>query len=197
MTLLAFALAHAEDPSFGADASPSPRWGEGEEAPVYRPQSTEEYRGRRGPPPRHHRRADVAPAPPERNVTLTVDLVDLPMPLLSAGVELGVGRRVGLGVNGGVGFYPQGALYDVGAEVRGYFLGDFDVGLYVGAGGGTTNLTPLTLGDQAVTAEATLGAKYTFPVGFSADMSVGVAYYGMPELGLVSPTGRIGVGWSF
>lgn len=182
MFLLAFAHAHAEEP-------------------VYLPESAEEYRGRggprRGPPPRHHRRAHAEPSHAEHDVTLTIDLVELPTPLLSAGVEAGLGRRVGVGVNGGVGFYKDGALYDVGAELRGYFLGDFDTGLYVSGGGGMTNLTPLTLGDQAATVEAALGGKYTLPFGFSADASIGVAYYGMPELGLVSPTARIGVGWSF
>ena len=167
------------------------------------PPSTEEY-WRRGPPPppppgpRHRRAAPHRPPPaPDNHATISVNLLDIPAPLLSAEGEFAVGRRAGLAIGGGFGIGDTGALYRANGDLRGYFVGDFDRGWFVEAGGGVTNFTPLTMGEQAGIVSADIGGKYTFTPGFTILGSVGAAFYGTGDLGFVSPTAKIGLGWSF
>lgn len=170
------------------------------EPPVSEP--AEEYRQRRPPPPpppgpRHRRAAPRPPPAPDNQATVSINLIDIPAPLISGDVEMALGRRAGLAVGGGFGIGDTSVLYRAQGDLRGYFLGDFDRGWFVEAGGGVTNFTPLTMGDRAGLASAAIGGKYTFTPGFTMQGSVGAAFYGTGDLGFVSPTARIALGWSF
>lgn len=159
------------------------------------------------PPPRvhHHSHVEVveaeAPAPrpraPDNDVSILVNLVDVPVPLLSGGVEFALGRKLGLAGTVGVGFSDTGALYDAGADLRGYLLGDFDRGLFVGGGLGVTNLTPVSVGVDATTFDGFVGGKYTFRGGLTFEAALGAEAYTTETIGVLSPTAKVGVGWSF
>lgn len=153
----------------------------------------------RRPPPRERRpppRREAA-EPRTHHLSLTIDLVDLPGPLVTGGAELALTPRASLVGHGGLGGNEGIALYEIGADVRGYFAGDFDRGLYVSGGIGLTNAMPLAPGLTATTYEGDLGGKVTLPVGLTLEGAVGLAAYTAPELGVLSPTLKVGVGWSF
>ena len=151
------------------------------------------------PPPAREQRstARVRRPDPTHDVAVTVNVVDMPTPLLSANVELALGRKVGLLGTGGVGVASTGALYDLGADVRGYFVGDFDRGIFVGGGAGVTNLSPFAMGAPAGTLDVFVGAKFTASFGLTADVAVGVEAAGHQEIGGIYPTAKVGVGWAF
>jgi hypothetical protein len=137
------------------------------------------------------------PAAPDNNVSVMVNALNVPAPLLSVSAEGALGRKVGLVGTGGLGFAQDVALYDVGADLRGYVIGDFDRGLFLSGGVGTTNFTPVSAGVSSLTIDGAVGAKFTFDFGLTLDGSIGVAAYTNEQLGVVSPTAKIGVGWSF
>src|SRR5262245_14291169 len=70
-------------------------------------------RGPPPPPPRRHERAYVAPAVGNHNLSAVLNVVDVPAPLVSAGLEVALGRRVGLAGRLGLGIGDSLALYDV------------------------------------------------------------------------------------
>lgn len=157
---------------------------------------------RRPPPPPP--RAEVrVPPPADHGFSVVVNVVDVATPVISAGVEAAVGRRLSLGSTLGLGVLDTGAdtvgLYDLSVDGRGYLLGDFDRGVFVGVGGGVTNVTPVSYGVETPTVQAVAGAKFTLPIGATIEAALGAEAHLdlLREAAIVAPTGRIGVGWSF
>ncbi len=150
------------------------------------------------PPPPAHAHATVRRAPEaDHDVSIMLNLVDVPAPLFSAGVEVAMGRHFGLVGNAGLGVGETGALYDVGADLRGYVIGDFDRGIFLGGGAGVTNHTPFAMGDTATTLEGFVGAKYTASFGLAVEGSLGVEGAAHEQIGGIYPTAKIGIGWAF
>ncbi len=154
------------------------------------------YRYAPPPPPPPATRAAPAPAG-DHDVSILLNLVQAPNPLLSGQAEVALGERVALVATGGIGANEITALYDVGGAVRAYPLGDFDAGLFVSGGLGATNFTPVSAGLHAMSLDTELGGKFALAFGLTAEAAVGVSYLDTPEYGVITPTARVAVGWSF
>jgi hypothetical protein len=154
---------------------------------------------RRPPPPPPREAPARVERPAEHGFSVVVNVVDAPTPLLSAGVEAALGRRASVGSTLGLGVTDRVGLYDFHVDARGYALGTFDTGLFVGAGAGVTNYTPVSYGIETPKLAAFAGGKLTLPVGLTLEASVGAEAHLdlLDEAALIAPAARVGVGWSF
>lgn len=182
-----------------AEPSPAPHERAEVHAPAPPPPAVHARASHRPPPPRHRRAAPTHRPPPEpqNDVSIVLNVVDAPGPMLSVGGELALTRQASLDLHGGLGSYGGLGLYEVGGDVRGYFAGDFDRGLFLSGGVGLANTTPTALGSAATVVGGDLGGKVTLPAGLTLEGSVGLAAYMAEEVGVLSPTLKLGVGWSF
>jgi len=127
-------------------------------------------------------------------------LLDLTIPLVP-GVEItnewAAGRKVGVGFVGGIGS-NLGIVWLGGLQANGYFFGDFNSGLLVGAEYAVHTLP--AAGAIRSSTGLYLGGKYAFPFGLTF-MLHGGASWNYPELdigiGEVGPLVNAGIGWSF
>lgn len=147
-------------------------------------------------PELHHEAPVEARDPRPRGLSVVAEL-DMPSPIVNVGLEVAVSRRFTVAGRLGLGVHDTLALYDMAGEARGYVLGDFDGGLFVGGGIGRTNVTPETFGPEAYTAEVFTGGKYTHRSGFTIQGSAGFEGNILQDRALFHPTARLGVGWTF
>lgn len=174
------------------------------DAPESAPVATDEYRGRR-PPPRPPPPRRPPPPPPrygpppaaDHDVSLTLTVSDLRFVMITGNLEVELVPRFSLGGTVGVGSDGQEGLYRLGGEARGYLLGDFDGGLFLGAGVGVTNAGWFELDGGAAAVSGFGGAKLTLPVGFTLEGKLGAEALGTRTAAYVQPVAAINLGWSF
>lgn len=168
---------------------------------------------RRGPPPPPPRpvvvvrgapaAAPVARAParkdPTNDVSLTLSALHLAVPMAAVNAEFETSRHTSLGMTFGFGTPNQRPALDLGLEGRGYMLGNFDRGLYVGAEGRVTSVPFYTQTNEAALAGAVFfGGKTTFkPVPFTLDAQIGPQFVAGATYGAVGPMVQISAGFSF
>lgn len=159
---------------------------------------------RRPPPPvvvvRHGHPAP-APAAPTRSTThsatLSVSALHLAVGMAAVNAEFALSPNAGLGLTGGVGSYQNATLIDLGTELRGYAVGDFDRGLFLGLAGRFTNVPYYTPDDPAFAAAGVVGAKYTFDVPITLEGEVGPQIAMSDDAVKVGPMVKLNVGFSF
>lgn len=168
---------------------------------------------RRGPPPPPPRpvvvvRGAPAPAPvaraparkdPTNDVSLTLSALHLAVPMAAVNAEFETSRHTSLGMTFGFGTPNQHPALDLGLEGRGYMLGNFDRGLYLGAEGRITSVPFYTQTNEAALAGAVFfGAKTTFkPVPFTLDAQIGPQFVAGATYGAVGPMVQLSAGFSF
>lgn len=150
------------------------------------------------PPPRHRR--PVAPAVVEtvdHNVTLSLSALPLAMPMLELSGEARLADKASLGLIGGMGTLSGIPRFELGAQARGYFAGDFDRGLALGVEGRYGNLSLGDRSDRVLAVGPVLAAKYTGRVPLTVEGQLGLAYVQAQQWGGIEPIVRLNFGWSF
>lgn len=151
------------------------------------------YRHAPAPAPVHH----AAPEPDLHSVSLTVSAVHLAVPMAAVNAEFRLGKIGGLGLTGGFGSNNGDTLYELGAEIRGYAIGDFDSGLFIACGGRATDVPFYTPSENAVAAYGAVGAKYTFAVPITIEGEIGPQIVSTRDWNAVGPMVKVNVGFSF
>lgn len=146
------------------------------------------------PPPRHPVEASVSAT---HNVSLSISALPLTLPMLELSAEARLTPKSSLSLIGGLGGYQGVPRYELGAQARGYFLGDFDRGIALGLEGRYSNLSIGSIVEPTVAVGPMLAAKYTGRVPLMLEGQLGLAYVQGSGWGGLEPIGRVNVGWSF
>lgn len=166
------------------------------------PVEVESYRGHRPPPPPPPPRRPPPPPPPRpapkadpgHDLSLTLSTTDLGYGLLTGNLEARLAPEVSLGGTLGLGGWGR---YRLGGELRGYVVGNFDRGLFLGAGVESTNVGWFDLDGGAVGVSGFGGAKLALPPGFTLEGKLGVEALGDGAVGYLQPVAALNLGWSF
>lgn len=157
---------------------------------------------RHGPPPR---RTTVSRAPQRRSapqdtthdVSLTLAASHLAVGMIDATAEFGLGDRASFSLIGGVGRTDSGTLYEAGAAVSGYFVGDFDRGLSLGLQVRATNANLGLPVESGAAIGPTLGGKYTFDFPLTLTAQIGGDVVNTPSFTGLAPNAKLSIGFSF
>lgn len=156
--------------------------------------------------PRHHRPAPRRePPPPERpavqsthQVSVTASVLDPAVGAFGLGAEFRATPKTGVGVEGALGSNGEVGLYRFGVDVRQYFVGNFDTGLFVGLGADVGNYHFFAPIEPNVAFGPTIGAKFTVPVvPITLSGSVGADLVASDTRLVVAPSVAASVGFSF
>lgn len=169
------------------------------------PVEVESHRAHRPPPPPPPPRRPPPPPPPRpappadpvHEVSLTLSATDLAFGLLTGNLEARLAPEVSLVGTLGLGSDGQQGRYRLGGELRGYVVGDFDRGLFLGAGVEATNVGWFDLDGGATGLSGFGGAKLTLPVGLTLEGKLGVEGLGDGRFGYLQPVAAVNLGWSF
>jgi hypothetical protein len=161
-----------------------------------------EARYRRGPRPAHRRAAPPPPPSPEpartHALSLTASVLDPAVGAFGLGAEFRATPTLGVGLEGALGHNGEVGLYKVGVDARKYFVGNFDTGLFVGAGVDVGNYHFFAPIEPSVSVGPTLGAKFTVPVvPITLSGSVGADLVVGDHRMLVAPSLAASIGFSF
>lgn len=162
--------------------------------PIHRPA----YRSYRAPirhqpvEPEHVNEAST------HTVSLTASALDPAVGAFGLGAEFRATPHVGVGLEGALGSNGQVGLYRVGVDVRQYFVGNFDTGLFVGVGADAGNYHFFAPTEPNLAVGPTLGAKFTVPVvPITLSGSIGADLIVSSSRMMVAPTVAASVGFSF
>lgn len=177
------------------DADLAVRWRRGPPPPPYRrypPPPRVVVRG--GPPPA----PAPAPPPPElHDVSLSLSALHLALPMAAVDAELRLASKGGLALTGGLGSLDGTTLFDLGAQIRGDVIGNFDRGVYLGVGGRYTDVPFYAVSGPAGALDAVIGFKYTFDTPLTLDAQVGPQVVNSAAFRALGPMVKLNVGWSF
>jgi hypothetical protein len=169
------------------------------------------------PPPGWMPVAPVAyqpPPPPRRVFSLTISPVHLTFPVVELTGEIRAHDKLGLALIGGAGRYTDkssaitAAVYEAGAQLRFYPVGDFRHGMQVGAELLYLHVSQssLALAGQGVAVGPFLGYKVMADAGFTFDAQLGFQYAevrategsnaGNSDRGIIALL-NLNIGWSF
>lgn len=189
-------------------ATPAPAGLFAGEAPHLEVRHRPWYRRPAPPPPPRYRRPPPPPPPPPvavhharpadtHDVSLTLSATHLTVPMAAATAEFSLGDRGGIGVTGGLGAYQGAMLVELGGELRGYAVGDFDRGLYLGVGARGTSVPFYQPTDLSAAGAVFVGGKYTFAVPITLDLQLGPQLVANDDALVLGPYIKAGVGVSF
>lgn len=108
----------------------------------------------------------------ERVVTLSISPLHLTIPMFEATGEFRVGENKSVAAIAGVGSEGKVALYEVGAQVRQYVIGDFDTGVNLGAEAKWGNANYMGATSPSATLGPFVGGKLTLAL-FSLELQGG------------------------
>ena len=153
------------------------------------------------------------PPPPHRVFSLTISPIHLTFPVVELTGEIRAHDKLGVALIGGAGRYTDksvnisAAVYEIGAQLRFYPIGDFRHGMQLGAEVLYVHLTQnnLSLRGEGVGVGPFIGYKVISNAGFTFDAQMGGQYIGVRATdGYSSGSGKdvivllnLNVGWSF
>ena len=153
------------------------------------------------------------PPPPRRVFSLTISPIHLTFPIVELTGEIRAHDKLGLAMVAGVGRYTDksvdisAAVYELGAQLRFYAIGDFRHGMQLGAEVLYVHLSQsnLSLRGEGLAVGPFVGYKVMADAGFTFDAQVGAQYLGLRATdGYSAETGEefivllnLNVGWSF
>lgn len=117
--------------------------------------------------------------------------------MIDATAELGLGDHASFSLIGGIGRTDAGTLYEAGAAVSGYFLGNFDRGLSLGLQARATNANLGLPVESGVAIGPTLGGKYTFDFPLTLSAQIGGDLVNTKSFTGLAPNGKLSIGFSF
>ena len=153
------------------------------------------------------------PPPPHRVFSLTISPIHLALPVVEVTGEIRAHDKLGLAVIGGVGRYTDksvnisASVYEIGAQLRFYPIGDFRHGMQLGAELLYLHMSQsnLSLRGEGVGIGPFIGYKVISDAGFTFDAQIGGQYVGVRATdGNSAESGKdiivllnLNVGWSF
>lgn len=162
--------------------------------PIHRPA----HRPYRAPPRHQPAEPERAPVAATHTVSLTASALDPAVGAFGLGAEFSATPHLGVGLEGALGSNGQVGLYRVGVDLRQYFVGNFDTGLFVGVGVDAGNYHFFAPTEPNVAVGPTLGAKFTLPVvPITFSGSIGADLVVSSHRTLVAPSLAASVGFSF
>lgn len=183
------ALGNASGSAFGSSYGDARRL-----RPIHRPP----YRGYRAPPRHQPPEPERSPVASTHHVSLTASVLDPAVGAFGLGAEFRATPQLGVGLEGALGSNGEIGLYRVGVDVRQYFVGNFDTGLFVGVGVDAGNYHFFAPIEPNVAVGPTLGAKFTVPViPITLSGSVGADLVVSDTRLMVAPSLAASVGFSF
>lgn len=153
------------------------------------------------------------PPPPHRVFSLTISPIHLALPVVEVTGEIRAHDKLGVAFIGGVGRYTDksvnisAAVYELGAQLRFYPIGDFRHGMQLGAELLYLHMSQsnLSLRGEGVGIGPFIGYKVISDAGFTFDAQIGGQYVGVRATdGNSAESGKdiivllnLNVGWSF